>query len=101
MLTDKRGEKGRVYEVEVKMNNPLNLQKPSQKDIKNIISMSTDEITESQVKRFSEGNNQLLKAYLDLKKLSNYGYDGLIAKANKTGALEYGVLSNKQVKIKK
>lgn len=99
---DKKGNKGRVYEVEVSMKKPLDLTKPSKKDIKNMIAMSDDELTESEILQFSKGNNQLLKTYIDVNQLASYGYDGLIAKVGRgSDALEYGVVSNKQVKIKR
>ena len=62
--------------------------------------MSDGELTESQIERFSSGNNQLLKSYLDLNRLQSFGYDAIIAKVNKKGALEYGVVNNKQVKMR-
>lgn len=96
-----RGQKGRVYEVDVTMNNPLDLTDLSQKDVKNIMKMSYGTISEDNIKLFSEVNNQLLKTNFDLNKISEYGYDGFIAKMNNKGDMEYAVISPKQVKIKK
>lgn len=101
ILFNERGKKGKVYEVDVTLKNPLNLTKLSNKDKLNIIKMSDGEIKQDQIDRFSKGNNQLLKSYIDLGRLQKYGYDGIIAKVNRDGDLEYGVVNNKQVKIKR
>ena len=94
-----KGQKGRVYEVNVMMSNPLDLTNPSKKDIKNLISLSDGELDESMVSKYSKGNNQLLKTYIDLNKITDYGYDGFIAKMNNKGDKEYAVVNSKQVKI--
>ena len=96
-----KGEKGRVYEVDVTMQKPLDFTNLSNSDIKNLIELSDNELSIDQIKRYSTGNNQLLKAYINLEDISKYGYDGFIAKMNKNGDKEYAVLSNKQTKIKK
>ena len=101
ILFNKRGAKGKVYEADVTIKNPLNLTNLSDKDKKNMIKMSDGELTNSQIERLSTGNNQLLKSYLNLDKLQKFGYDAIIAKVNKQGDLEYGVVNNKQVKIRK
>lgn len=98
---DKRGQKGKVYEVDVTMQKPLDLTSLSNKDIDNIIKLSGGELDADTIKRFSSGNNQLLKSYIDLDSIPKFGYDGFIAKMNKKGDKEYAVLSNKQTKIKK
>lgn len=100
-FTDKRGQKGKVYDVKVSMKKPLDLRHLSDKDIDNILDMAQDEfLTKDMVKQFSAKNNQLLKPYMDLtpQTLSKYGYDGFIANAGK-GATEYAVISNEQAKI--
>lgn len=101
MFINEKGKKGRVYEVDVTMQKPLDLTNPSSTDIKNIVKLSGGELSENQIKKFSSGNNQLLKSYIDLDSISKYGYDGFIAKMNKKGDKEYAVLKSKQVKIKK
>lgn len=101
ILYNKRGKKGKVYEVDVTIKNPLNLTKLSNRDIANIQKMSTDDISRDQIERFSKGNNQLLKSYIDLSQLQKHGYDSIIAKVNRNGDLEYGVVNNKQVRIKR
>ena len=100
-FSDAKGEKGRVYEVDVKIKKPLDLRNLSDKDIDNIKDMANDDLLTSDfVRQCSAKNNQLLKPYLDLRPevLSRYGYDGFIANAGK-GATEYAVISNEQAKI--
>ncbi len=101
MFLNVKGNKGRVYEVDVTMKKPLDLTNLSDKDISNILKISDGGITASQIKQLSAGNNQLLKAYIDLPSITKFGYDGFIAKMNNKGEKEYAVVSNKQVKIKK
>lgn len=100
LLFNQKGQKGRVYEADVTIKNPLNLTNLSEKDKNNMIKMSDGELSMSQIERLSGGNNQLLKSYLDLDKLQRYGYDAIIAKLNQKGDLEYGVVNNKQVKMR-
>lgn len=101
MFLNVKGQKGRVYEVDVTMKKPLDLTNLSAKDIQNVIKLSNGDLTADMVKRFSNGNNQLLKTYIDLPSITKFGYDGFIAKMNKAGDKEYAVVSNKQAKIKK
>ena len=96
-----RGAQGKVYEVDVTMEKPLDLTNPTAKDVKNLIKLSDDELTPEMVTKFSKGNNQLLKSYIDVNKISDYGYDGLIAKMNNKGDKEFAVISSKQVKIRR
>lgn len=101
-----RGKKGRVYEVDVEMKNPLDLRKLSDKDIDNILKLDSDGIlTKETVKQYANSNHQLLKVGLNLTSdsLKELGYDGLIANTGKAGhnSLEYAVVDSKQAKIKK
>ena len=95
-----RRRKGRVYEVDVIMHKPLDMTNLSDNDIRNLISLSGGDLDADMIRRFSNGNNQLLKTYIKLDDISKYGYDGFIARMNRNGDKEYAVLSNKQVKIK-
>ena len=101
MVLNERGKKGKVYEVDVTMKKPLDMTNLSNKDISNIIKMSDGELTTDMVKRYSAGNNQILKEYINLDQITQFGYDGFIAKMNRNGDKEYAVISNKQAKIKK
>ena len=101
-----RGKKGRVYEVDVEMKNPLDFRKLNDKDIDNILKLDEEGLlTKAEVKRYAESNHQLLKAGLKLtaNSLKELGYDGLIANTGKAGhnSLEYAVVDSKQAKIKK
>lgn len=101
-----RGKKGRVYEVDVEMKNPLDFRKLSDKDIDNILKLDEEGILTKQiVQSYAKINHQLLKAGLTLTSdsLKNLGYDGLIANTGKAGhnSLEYAVVDSKQAKIRK
>ena len=98
---NQKGKKGSVYEVDVTMSKPLDLTNASKEYLKNLIKLSDGELTESMVKKYSTGNNQILKEYIDLNRITEFGYDGFIAKMNRQGNKEYAVVSNKQVVIKK
>lgn len=101
MFLNERGAKGRVYEVDVTMEKPLDFTNLSNTDIDNIIKMSDGELSVDMLKKMSKGNNQLIKKFIDLDSITKYGYDGFIAKMNSSGAKEYAVVNNKQVKIKR
>lgn len=101
----RRGEKGRIYEVDVEMKNPLDFRNLSDKDIDNILKLDIEGVlTREDVKSLS-GNHQLLKTNLDLRaeSLKKLGYDGLIANTGKAGhyALEYAVVDSNQATIRK
>lgn len=102
----RRGKKGRVYEVDVEMKNPLDFRNLSDKDIDNILKIDVDGIlTKDMVNMYAQKNHQLLKSGLELtaESLKSLGYDGLIANTGKAGhnSLEYAVVDSKQAKIKK
>lgn len=101
-----RGKKGRVYEVDVEMKNPLDFRKLNDNDIDNILKLDIDGIlTREEVQNYASKNHQLLKAGLELTadSLKSLGYDGLIANTGKAGhnSIEYAVVDSKQAKIKK
>ena len=101
-----RGKKGRVYEVDVEMKNPLDFRKLNDKDIDNILKLDEEGLlTKDMVQRYANSNHQLLKAGLTLTSdsLKNLGYDGLIANTGKAGhnSIEYAVIDSSQAKIKK
>ena len=106
MFTNRRGKKGRVYEVDVEMKNPLDFRNLSDKDIDNILKLDVDGIlTKDMVKMYAQKNHQLLKSGLDItaESLKSLGYDGLIANAGKAGhnSTEYGVVDSRQTQIRK
>lgn len=101
----RRGKKGRVYEVEVEMKHPLDFRNLSDKDVDNILKLDTEGILTREMVHSLSGNHQLLKTSLDLsaESLKKLGYDGLIANTGKAGhnSLEYAVVDSKQARIKK
>ena len=101
----RRGEKGRVYEVDVEMKNPLDFRNLSDKDIDNILKLDIEGVLTKEDVLSLSGNHQLLKTNLDLRaeSLKKLGYDGLIANTGKAGhyALEYAVVDSKQATIRK
>ena len=101
----RRGKKGRVYEVDVEMKNPLDFRNLSDKDIDNLIKLDPDGLLTKEVVQRLSGNHQLLKTSLDLsaENLKKLGYDGLIANTGKAGhnSLEYAVVDSSQAKILK
>ena len=106
MFTNRRGKKGRVYEVDVEMKNPLDFRNLSDTDIDNILKLDIDGIlTKDMVKMYAQKNHQLLKSGLEItaESLKSLGYDGLIANTGKAGhnSLEYAVVDSKQAKIRK
>lgn len=101
MFLNEKGRKGQVYKVEVTMKKPLDLTNPTKADIQNMLKLSDGELTPEMIKKFSKGNNQLFKMYLNMDEITKFGYDGFIAKMNANGQKEYAVLKSSQVKIKR
>ena len=101
----RRGKKGRVYEVDVEMKNPLDFRNLSDKDIDNILKLDIEGVLSREDVKSLSGNHQLLKTNLDLRaeSLKKLGYDGLIANTGKAGhySLEYAVVDSKQATIRK
>ena len=101
----RRGEKGRVYEVDVEIKNPLDFRNLSDKDIDNILKLDIEGVLTREDVIDLSSNHQLLKTNLDLRaeSLKKLGYDGLIANTGKAGhyALEYAVVDSKQATIRK
>ena len=101
----RRGKKGRVYEVDVEMKNPLDFRNLSEKDIDNILKLDIEGVLTREDVKSLLGNHQLLKTNLDLRaeSLKKLGYDGLIANTGKAGhnSLEYAVVDSKQATIRK
>ena len=101
----RRGKKGRVYEVDVEMKNPLDFRNLSDKDIDNLLKLDTEGLLTREMVQSLSGNHQLLKTSLNLSadSLKKLGYDGLIANTGKAGhnSLEYAVVDSSQAKIRK
>lgn len=101
----RRGKKGRVYEVDVEMKNPLDFRNLSDKDIDNILKLDYEGILTREDVISLSNNHQLLKTNLDLRaeSLKKLGYDGLIANTGKAGhnSTEYAVVDSSQATIRK
>lgn len=101
LFIQKRGAKGKVYEAYLNMEHPLDLTNLTMEDAKKIYEFSEEKLlTPEQILEYSKSNggSQIIKMEIDLSKLKEMGYDGLIARADKN-SLEYAVLSDKQIKL--
>lgn len=111
LFLENRGEKGRVYPVNLEMNNPLDLDNLTDAQIRELWDYASPmgqlDGQEKFIKnltnwRDNTHNAQLTKGYLDLDKLRNSQYDGFTARmypnqANQ--AREYAVFDNSKVKM--
>lgn len=101
IFREKIGAKGKVYEVYLNMEKPLDLTNLSMKDAEKIYEFSEEKIfTAEQILELSKkpGGSQIIKTEIDFSKLNEMGYDGLIARIDDE-TTEYAVLNNKQVKL--
>lgn len=110
MFVDNRGAKGRVYPVNLAMDNPLDLSNLSDKQIEELWQYASPlgkldgkEKFIKNMKAFRDyGNDQLIKTNLDLGKLANSQYDGFTARMypnQDNQAREYAVFDNSKVKM--
>lgn len=110
MFVDNRGAKGRVYPVNLAMDNPLDLSNLSDKQIEELWQYASPlgkldgkEKFIKNMKAFRDyGNDQLIKTNLDLDKLANSQYDGFTARMypnQDNQAREYAVFDNSKVKM--
>lgn len=99
------GRKGRVYEVDVTMSNPLDFRNLTAKDKENLKKLDPEgDLDDAMIDRLASRNHSLLKSYVRMypETLKQMGYDGVILYSdNKAKTLEYAVVSNKQVKIRR
>ena len=99
------GKKGRVYEVDVTMRRPLDFRSLSAKDKENLMKLDPEgDLDEAMIDRLASRNHSLLKSYVRLypETLKQLGYDGVILYSdNKAKTLEYAVVSNDQVRIRR
>ena len=110
MFVDNRGAKGRVYPVNLAMDNPLDLSNLSDKQIEELWQYASPlgkldgkEKFIKNMKAFRDyGNDQLIKTNLDLDKLANSPYDGFTARMypnQDNQAREYAVFDNSKIKM--
>lgn len=108
LFADKRGAKGKVYERNLGLENPLDLSNLSDKQIEELYKYADSRMAfdgkENFIRRMKEfrdaGNDQLIKSQLDMKKLSNSEYDGIVAKMypGESEVREIGVFDTKKIK---
>lgn len=108
LFADKRGAKGKVYERNLGLENPLNLSNLSDKQIEELYKYADSRMAfdgkENFIRRMKEfrdaGNDQLMKSQLDMKKLSNSEYDGIVAKMypGENEVREIGVFDPRKIK---
>ena len=111
MFVDNRGAKGRVYPVNLEMNNPLDLDNLTDAQIRELWQYASPlgqlDGQEKFIKNLTEfrdaaHNGQLTKTLLDLDKLANSQYDGFTARMypnQDNQAREYAVFDNSKVKM--
>ena len=110
MFVNNRGAKGRVYPVNLAMDNPLDLSNLSDKQIEELWQYASPlgkldgkEKFIKNMKAFRDyGNDQLIKTNLDLDKLAGSQYDGFTARMypnQGNQAREYAVFDNSKVKM--
>lgn len=110
MFFDIKGEKGKVYQAELDMKNPLDLNNLTDKELKDIKEnyLINNGLGKEENMRLLEtylkaGNIQGVKIFIDFKKMAKDGkYDGYIADlGNKyKGSNEYVIFKGSQAKIK-
>ena len=108
LFADKRGAKGKVYERSLGLENPLDLSNLSDKQIEELYKYADSRMAfdgkENFIRRMKEfrdaGNDQLMKSQLDMKKLSNSEYDGIVAKMypGENEVREIGVFDPRKIK---
>lgn len=108
LFADKRGAKGKVYERKLGLENPLDLSNLSDKQIEELYKYADSRMAfdgkDNFIRRMKEfrdaGNDQLIKSQLDMKKLSNSEYDGIVAKMypGESEVREIGVFDTKKIK---
>jgi hypothetical protein len=111
IFVDNRGAKGRVYPVNLEMNNPLDLDNLTDAQIRELWQYASPlgqlDGQEKFIKNLTEfrdaaHNGQLTKTLLDLDKLKNSPYDGFTARMypnQDNQAREYAVFDNSKVKM--
>lgn len=107
LLVDSVGKQGKVHQRYLSMNNPLDLGKLTDKQINELWEYADDRMAtdgkRAFVKRMKEfrnsNNDQLIKGQLDLGKLKDSEYDGIIARMypNQNEVREYAVFDSKNI----
>ena len=104
MFFDKKGDKGEVYERTLNLKNPLDLGNLTDEQIEYLWDyadprtaslMDKEKFIQVMNEAKKAGNDQMIKAQLDLEKLANSDYDSFIAKMypGENDVREYGVFN--------
>lgn len=110
LFVENRGAKGRVYPVNLEMNNPLDLDNLTDAQIEELWpyasymgSWQGKDVFTRDLKNWRDVNNaQLIKGYLDMDKLAGSPYDGFMARMypnQDNQAREYAVFDNSKIKM--
>ena len=111
MFIENKGAKGRVYPVNLEMNNPLDLDNLTDAQIRELWEYASPlgqlDGQEKFIRNLTDWrdnahNAQLTKGYLDLDKLRDSQYDGFMARMypnQDNQAREYAVFDNSKVKM--
>lgn len=110
LFVENRGAKGRVYPVNLEMNNPLDLDNLTDAQIDELWpyasymgSWQGKDVFTRDLKNWRDVNNaQLIKGYLDMDKLAGSPYDGFMARMypnQDNQAREYAVFDNSKIKM--
>ena len=110
LFIENRGAKGKVYPVNLEMNNPLDLDNLTDAQVQelwpyasNMGSWQGQDVFTRDINNWRNAKNaQLIKGYLDMEKLADSPYDGLIARMypnQDNMAREYAVFDNNKVKM--
>ena len=110
LFVENRGAKGRVYPVNLEMNNPLDLDNLTDAQIDELWpyasymgSWQGKDVFTRDLKNWRDVNNaQLIKGYLDMDKLASSPYDGFMARMypnQDNQAREYAVFDNSKIKM--
>ena len=110
MFIENKGAKGKVYPVNLEMNNPLDLDNLTDAQVDELWpyaskmgSWQGEDVFKRDINNWRNTKNaQLIKGYLDLEKLADSPYDGLIARMypnQENQAREYAVFDNSKIKM--
>lgn len=110
LFVENRGAKGKVYPVNLEMNNPLDLDNLTDAQIDELWPYASQmgswqgkDVFTRDLKNWRDVNNaQLIKGYLDMDKLASSPYDGFMARMypnQDNQAREYAVFDNSKVKM--
>lgn len=110
MFIVEKGKRGKVYPVNLEMNNPLDLDNLTDAQVQELWPYASEmgswqgqDVFTRDINRWRDTKNaQLIKGYLDMEKLADSPYDGIIARMypnQENQAREYAVFDNSKIKM--